>query len=235
MKVTCSPVDHLCVKLLRSDDAIACRNSDLLILGNAYGVMPYHVPLAEAMARRGYWVSWFAFSGQDGTAGTLSMDSAVRDITLAVEFVNQRKSDQGLAVIAHCAGGIAAVEYMCQHASSPIRQLIIYGLLFDPRRRQASAEPRMRDCGLRQSIEEDAWDYKWLERLPSIRIPVLFCHSRDSINLSRATPSEIEMASSVVPDATVAWFERGYDTSLATLPQFVETYDRWLSSAGALT
>ncbi len=203
----------------------------VLILGNAYGIMPYQVPLAKALADRGLEPWWFAFSGQEGTEGAFSLDSGVRDVTVIVGHLMTLRPGRPLWVIAHCAGGLIALEYLKRNPDAPVQKLIIYGLLFHPARRREHALPKLKEYGVKLALTEDDWNYNPLPALASVRIPILFCHPKDRLNLSRATEEEMRLAVGTARQAEIVWFAQGYDANLEPLSDFVKCYYSWLTTS----
>jgi predicted alpha/beta hydrolase len=193
--------------------------------------MPYQEPLAHSLATTGLRPWWFAFSGQEGTAGSYSRNSGVDDITVAVDYLAAERPDDPLFVISHCAGGLMALEYLrARHQNAArIEKLVIYGLLFNPARRRRHSLPQFKQRGVSIGLTDEDWAYNPLPVLASLDIPVLFCHAKDKINRRRATEQELAKAAEVTPKAEVVWFEKGYDRDLETLPEFVERYTAWLN------
>lgn len=233
MTIRESRVEHLTLRNTEPTAANVPRRGSVLILGNAYGVMPYQEPLAMALAKRGLDSWWFAFSGQSGAEGSFSRASAIQDVSVAINYIVQKQSNESLSIIAHCAGGLMALEYLRSQSqvSLPVKSLIIYGLLFNPSRRRSQAVPLFENSGVKTELTEDDWNYTPLQALPALTLPVLFCHAKDKINLARASEEEVDTAVEATPDAEVAWFDRGYDRDLTNLPEFVECYYAWLTKS----
>lgn len=231
MKMRETKIEHLTLKSIEPSTGRSGVGGKVLIVGNAYGVMPYQPVLGDALAKQGFEASWFAFSGQEGTAGVYSVETAVRDLGLVIDHLSGDRAANPLRVLAHCAGSLMITEYLLHHVETPVEQLAIYGLLFAPSRRRAKAEPLLQRCGVRQAIEEYGWNYPWTKQLPKLQTPILLCHARDDLNLERATEEEIDLAAHLAKDCKLKWFERGYDRDLDMLPEFVQTYVEWFSAA----
>lgn len=225
MEISITKLDHLAVYCASpSKDVI----DDVLIMGNAFGVMRYQEPLAKALATCGLRCWWFPFSGQNGTAGTYSLRSCVQDITAVSDHIRQISPRGTLSFIAHCASTISAVEYLRSAPDNPITAMILYGFLASPERRRASAVPKLLAHGVALDVDPKVWNYRWLENLPQLEIPLLFCHGRDTVNVARATPQELAAATSAARNAVLQWFDEGYDFRLRNLPPFVSAYATWL-------
>lgn len=226
-------VEHLTLRNVKPEAENISQSGGVLILGNAYGIMPYQEPLATALAERGLDSWWFAFSGQSGTEGSFSRASAVQDVSIAIDYIAQKQPNESLSIIAHCAGGLMALEYLRSRpqVSLPVKSLIIYGLLFNPSRRRPQAVPLFESSRVKTELTEDDWNYTPLQALPALTLPVLFCHAKDKINLARASEEEVDTAVEATPKAEVVWFDRGYDRDLTTLPEFVECYYAWLTKS----
>ncbi len=203
----------------------------LMIIGNAYGIMPYQIPLAESMAARGWDPMWFSFRGQPGATGVYTGYSGLEDIDIALKWSRIRSSGSELRVIAHCAGAAMILEYMANMIRDEITALAVYGLLFNPQRRRKIAESRLKKCGVNTAISDEVWNHSPLTAISRVQVPMLFCHPRDRLNLSRATEGEIGQVERASQFSQVMWFERGYDRSIETLPQFVSCYDRWFKTS----
>ncbi len=202
---------------------------DVLVIGNAYGVLPYQTELARCLSLRGFRPWWWAFSGQNGTSGSFCLESGVRDIGLGLEVIrSESQRNTAINVVTHCAGTMGITEFMCRKGCADVRRMIVYGLLFSPARRRSFAEPLMRRCGVNQTIEDYTWNYPWLEKLPQLDIPLLLCHARDSLNLQRATETEIQTAAAAAKNAELRWFEKGYDRETERVSAFADSYASWL-------
>lgn len=231
MKIRETKIEHLSLKSIAQDSSHRTPLGKVLIVGNAYGVMPYQPALGDALAEAGFETSWFAFSGQEGTPGYYSLETAVGDLGLVIDHLAPEGASSPVRVLAHCASSMMMTEYLLRHDQAAVEQMAIYGLLFSPSRRRAKAEPLLQRCGVRHAVEEYAWNYPWTQQLPKIKTPILLCHARDELNLDRATEAEIELAAHLVKDCNVRWFTRGYDRDLEMLPEFVQTYVEWFGAA----
>jgi alpha-beta hydrolase superfamily lysophospholipase len=223
-------VKHLRLRSLEFRQRPESKGESILILGNAYGVMPYQLPLASALADRGMEPWWFSFSGQPGTEGSFSTDSVLQDVSVALKYLATERAGQPISIIAHCMGGLIALEYLRTHQEDieQIRKMIIYGLLFDPARRWRHALPKLKKSGVNVGFTKAETNYSPLPALGAMDIPLLFCHAKDKLNLRRANADELALAVKTSPQAELVWFDRGYDRDLETLPDFVECYYSWL-------
>ena len=208
---------------------ISASNGLALILGNAYGIMPYQTPLAQMLAERGIEPWWFAFSGQAGTEGTYSLQSGVQNIKIAYDYLSNLGGDKPLYIIAHCASSIMTLEFLNQNPFNHVEKLIIYGLLFRPSRRKNIALKKFKEYGINETISESDWSYNPLEAISNIQIPILFCHAKDKLNLFRAREEEMERVVGVAKNAEIKWFDKGYDNDLEPLPDYADCYYSFLT------
>ena len=201
----------------------------VLIVGNAYGVMPYVHPLALNLANKGYRPFWFAFSGQEGTKGSYSYSQGVEDIRLIVDYIKEKTFTPDLKIISHCAGSLFTLEYLKNFPNNSVSKLIVYGLLYSMSRRRKIAERKLKQCGVNYSLSEEDWNYNPLSALSSINIPTFFCHARDTLNLERATTEEMNLAVEATRDSTILWFEEGYDNNTGLIKNFMPYYKDFLN------
>src|ERR1043166_1959421 len=143
-------VEHLTLRTIQTSNRSHVGRGSLIVLGNAYGIMPYQVPLAAALADRGFEPWGFAFSGQEGTGVSFDAQSVLHDVSVALNHIKSKKPDELLSMIAHCMGGLIALEYLGRHQDKQrqIGKLIVYGLLFNPARRWEHALPRLKKRGV---------------------------------------------------------------------------------------
>ena len=221
-------VDHLSMRQLTPSQPDEHRG-DVLMLGNAYGIMDYQLPLAEALAERGFRTWWFPFSGQEDTPGNYSIPSGAKDVATAVAHLDS-ESDGPIFLVAHCAGSLMAIEYLKATPDSPIKKMAVYGLLFNPARRRSQAEPRLEKHGVRTALTDEMWNYNPLSALAKIQTPVLFCHATDPLNRARATDEEMERAVETAPQADISWFDGGYDNDQSVIPEYANRYCSWFIS-----
>lgn len=220
---------HLTLFGLPAEEHLKTQGT-VLILGNAYGIMPYQTPLANALAEKGITPWWFAFSGQEGSTYAYSGESGLKDIATALKYLSLFRDDKPLWVIAHCAGSLMALEYLKRNPCSPVDKLIVYGLLFNPNRRKSFALQKFKECGVKEAVLENEWDYNPLEAISGIQIPILFCHAKDKLNLFRARQDEMREVLAAAQDADITWLEKGYDNDINILPEYVDRYYSFLTS-----
>lgn len=221
MKKYSYKVGHLTIHSLEKNS----NQKNALILGNAYGIMPYVKPLAKSLHNNNINTFWFAFSGQENTSGNYSYSECSNDIKIVVDFIyslSQNKTP--IYLISHCAGSLMTLEYLLQNKDHPIKKLIIYGLLFNANRRRLIAERKLMTCNVNYNLNDLDWKRKPLKALSNVDVPVLFCHSKDSINLQRATVEEMKLATTFTKKAEIEWFDEGYDENLKNIDTFVNKY-----------
>lgn len=220
------PVRHI------ASQATNCQ-ARIIVLGNAYGLMPYQRKVASLLSLRGFDTYWFPFSGQEDIRGSFSLRSGVEDLRGVYSYITSDRSPNSSGptrILAHCAGSLIALEYLVSYPGNGVDRLAIYGLLADPSRRRSFAEPKLRECGVDNAISDKEWEYNPMQTLSGIDIPVLFCHGRDKINRKRATPQEIRQAQDVCTEANIAWFDKGYDSDIDKVFDYMPKYTTWLGS-----
>lgn len=227
MKTKRTAIQHLTIKTL--GEPMPNRENPVLVVGNAYGVMPYQDGVARSLAQNGFSASWFAFSGQDGTSGRYSRVSAVRDIALAVDFFSAQSKSKRISLLAHCAGSLMALEYLRTHPSNPVHEMIVYGLLYKASRRQKLAQGLFKKMGTEEALTQDDWEYDPIPAIKHCEIPILFCHPTDKLNLMRCTRDEMMHVQDSGNHVELTWFGDGYDNDMTSLPDFVNVYVDWLS------
>lgn len=230
MKIIQNELKHLNLYMIPLKEDLK-KDGTVLILGNAYGIMPYQEPLAKALAEKNIEPWWFAFSGQEGNAGTYSGTTGLQNLNEALEYLSYYKGDRPLWIIAHCAGSLIALEYLKNNPYTDIEKLIIYGLLFNPQRRREFAQKKFVECGVNASVTKADWNYNPLHAIASVQIPILFCHARDKLNLFRAKEEEMKEALVVAKNADIVWFEKGYDNDIEILSAYVDRYYSFLTSS----
>jgi len=200
-----------------------------IIIGNAYGIMPYIKPLAIKLSEHGIQAHWFAFSGQENTQGEYSHKQCVQDISDVVNFL-KKKNDNGskITFLSHCAGSLMTLEYLKQNADEDIKEVVIYGLLYTMNRRRNIAERKLKNSGVKYNLSEQDWAYNPLDAIEKCNSEVLFCHAKDKLNSERATESEMELAVSHQKHGNIKWFEMGYDEDNAVIDNYIETYVSFL-------
>ena len=219
-------VSHLRVFSRESDLE---SNANVLIIGNAYGVMPYIAPLATQLSESGYRPFWFAFSGQGGTPGEFCFESGVRDIEMILHWLSENHDDKPIRIVSHCAGSLLAIEYLSKFHNSKVDKMIIYGLLFSMQRRRRIAERRLRQSGVKYNLSEADWAYSPLETLSALSIPILFTHASDELNIDRASVDEINSAVAATSDGRLIWHNMGYDNDLSLIREYIDEYVEFLS------
>jgi hypothetical protein len=220
MKKLINNINHL--KLFSFDSDVL--NGNILILGNAYGIMPYQEPLAREFANINFKPFWFAFSGQEETIGEYSFESGVNDIQIIINHIDKSYPDVPLYILAHCSGSLLALEYLYAYSKNPVKKLIIYGLMYNMNRRRAVAERKFKSAKVNYRLSENDWNYKPLNALSRVNIPILFCHAKDTANLGRGTEEEMSLALSYSHNADIIWFENGYDIDLSIIPLYMDKY-----------
>jgi len=203
------------------------QRSSVLLLGNAYGVMPYVEPLGRLLAGMGHRTYWFPYRGQAGVPGVLSFGSALEDIAEAVACV-RKETTEPLVILAHCFSSLAAARFLGERRHGGVDGLIVYGLLANPLRRRAASIPRLIESGVRFDFTEADWSLSAATLFRAVTVPVLFCHARDSTNRMRASVDELSAIARATTSSEVEWFEEGYDENLTVLPTFARYYDQWL-------
>lgn len=223
MNITEKKFKHLTLLTLPATKS-SLKKGIVLILGNAYGIMSYQIPLAENLSKKGIEPWWFAFSGQEGNTGVYSLETGIQDIRAAMEYLSLLKKDKPLWVIAHCAGSLMALEYLKDNPNAEVEKLIVYGLLFKPNRRKKFALKKFGERGVNVALSIKEWDYNPLQAISRVQIPILFCHAKDKLNLFRTREDEMKDVFAVAQNAEIAWFDKGYDNDLDVLPTYVDCY-----------
>ncbi len=204
----------------------------VIMMGNAYGVMPYQEPLAEALSGSGFDIYWFPFNGQAGSvSGEFSIRSGAQDLAEVIEFVQDHRDDSEKLphILAHCASGLITMEYLKNIPKSLVNKVIIYGLLAQPGRLRSRAEKKLEQLGVRSGLHEWDWNYSAEEaatKQPSLSF--LLCHADDVLNRRRASRNELEQIQAQMPNSTIKVFHKGYDRSLDAIPAYASFYTSWL-------
>ncbi len=222
MKITKHKIDHL--ELISINDSINEKKGNILILGNAYGIMPYQEPLALEFDKLHFKPFWFAFSGQEGVEGNYSFESGVNDIQIIVDYIHKCYPNVPLYVLAHCSGSLLTLEYLINYPKNPIKKLMIYGLMYNMNRRRTIAERKFKSANVNYKLSENDWNYKPLNALSKVNIPILFCHANDTANIGRGTEEEMSLALSHSNNANIIWFDNGYDNNLSFIPEYMNEY-----------
>jgi predicted alpha/beta hydrolase len=203
-------------------------NANVLLVGNAYGIMPYITPLANKLHAQGYNVFWFAFSGQENTNGSYSYKECTNDIRIISEWIIDNYPNLPYNIISHCAGSLMTIEYLKNNPENKVKKLIIYGLLYAMDRRRTIAERKLKQCNVQYNLSEQDWGYRPLKTLSQINVPILFCHAKDKLNLDRASEEEMDLVMSHASNGRIKWFENGYDSDLNNIEQFINNYVAFL-------
>ena len=202
---------------------------NVLVIGNAYGIMPYQEPLAEEIEKAGYRPYWFAFRGQEGVPGYYSFATGVEDIKAVVDYL-EGNGNLPLHVLAHCSGSLLTLEYLVKNPGNPIKSLIIYGLLYKMSRRRKIAERKFELSEVNYKLSEEDWSYEPLDALSKVKIPIFFCHANDAANIGRGTEEEMEKALSATKKEKIQWFDEGYDDNFDMIPLYMKYYREFLDS-----
>ncbi len=200
-----------------------------IIVGNAYGIMPYIKPLAFKLNQHEIQACWFAFSGQENIEGEYSQKQCVQDIGNVVDFIKKKNDNPGkINFLSHCAGSLMTLEYLNQKKDESIKELAIYGLLYSMKRRRNIAERKLKNCDVKYNLSEQDWSYNPLEAIEKCDSEILFCHAKDKLNIERATESEMELAASIQKNNSIKWFEKGYDEDNSEIDNYIDTYVSFL-------
>lgn len=202
--------------------------ASIAIIGNAYGIMPYIIPLAEKFNEQGFKPYWFAFSGQENTSGLYSYKECTNDIKIVADWIGDKNHDIPLYIVSHCAGSLMTLEYMKNNPDNSVNKLIIYGLLYAMDRRRPIAERKLKQCNVNYNLSEQDWQYRPITTLSKTNIPILFCHAKDSLNLDRASVEEMQLSVKSTPNARITWYDDGYDTDLKNIDIFLNNYISFL-------
>lgn len=204
-----------------------------IIVGNAYGIMPYIKPLAIKLSENSIQPYWFAFSGQENIEGKYSHKQCVQDLCNVALYVNNTKKDNvDINFLSHCAGSLMTLEYLKCNDSLNVKKIIIYGLLYAMHRRRNIAERKLKSCGIRYNLSEQDWMYNPLSAIKKCPSEILFCHAKDKLNFERATESEMELAVKQKQGNKIKWFEKGYDNEIALVDDYIDTYVSFLKGKG---
>ena len=221
MNITIKQIKHLALNSYQEQGDI------ILVIGNAYGIMPYVEPLATTLNQAGYSCYWFAFSGQNETAGTFAFDNCTHDLNLIVEHLSKQFPEKKINIIAHCAGGLMTMEYCKRYGTEKLHRIIFYGLLYAPYRRRQIAERKLRQCKVNYSLAESDWYYNVLGSLPAVTVPVMFCHAKDRLNMERGNREEMEGVKNAC-SCVFRWYEEGYDENIGNIQSFAADYIHFL-------
>lgn len=221
-KPSISRVEHLTLFTVNENETSPL----VLVVGNAYGVLPYQLNLAQELAGRGYQVHWFPFSGQEGTSGTFGVAQGANDLDVIATYIASSSGGRELHAITHCAGALLMTEYLSTR-SSPVMSLSIYGILYAPWRRRRIAERRLKERGVPFDLSEQDWHYPWNDRLAQVTTPAQLVHAKDAINLDRANEREVASACAVL-GCDCIWFDQGYDNEQASIPSYCDVYEDFI-------
>lgn len=196
---------------------------NVIIVGNAYGIMPYIRPLATKLAHNGFKPFWFAFRGQEKRQGVYSFDQGIKDIGEIYNIVS-KDNDLPIHFLTHCAGSLITLEFLKKNPDIIINKLIIYGLLYSMNRRRPIAERKLNGAGINYVLSEKDWLYNPTETIRGINNGILFCHAKDKLNLERATEQEMDSIDSLRSNIILKWFNEGYDKNSENVSLFIDTY-----------
>lgn len=200
-----------------------------IIVGNAYGIMPYIKPLAIKLSEHNIEPYWFAFSGQENIEGEYSHEQCVQDLcNVALHVNNINRDNVDINFLSHCAGSLMTLEYLNQKNSLDIKKVIIYGLLYAMHRRRGIAERKLKLSNIKYNLSEQDWMYNPLNAIRKCTSKILFCHAKDKLNIERATESEMELAVNQKQGNKIKWFEKGYDDEVTLIDNFISTYVSFL-------
>lgn len=217
--------------LYRSSPQYSEAKGRVLILGNAFRVMPYQSKLAEMLAMRGWEGCWFPYHGQPGTDGTYTGQSAVSDLVSMVDHCRCTAPKSRLAIIAHCASCLVVSEFLGSGGGADIDKVVFYGFLAQPLRRREDAERIFPTTGGHFAVSEVAWGFDPRVRLGAIDADILFCHARDEMNAKRASDKEVQMLAGYCRRAKIRFFDEGYDRRTERLEAFAPVYADWIELA----
>ena len=197
--------------------------SATIIVGNAYGIMPYIKPLAQKLCNIKTKPYWFPFSGQECMDGAYSFAQGKQDLGNIVEYINYHNS-LPINIIAHCAGSLITLEYLQKSNKPKINKMIIYGLLYQMSRRRQIAERKLINTGVKFNLSEEDWAYNPENAIKNLDFQILFCHSKDKLNIERATEQEMNKVKNLNSHNKLTWFENGYDEQVDNIDNFIDTY-----------
>lgn len=202
----------------------------ILILGNAYRLMPYQASLAVHLSSKGFECWWFPYHGQRDMEGSFSGQSAFDDLSAVIDYSRRNSEGKSLSIIAHCVSCLITAHYLANSESSDINSVVFYGFLRHHVRRRRIAETEFAMTGGRIAVPQWQWDYDPTPRLRSIEQPILFCQAEDELNQKRANREEIQEVASHCRRSETLFFPVGYDVHATPLSQYAEHYARWISS-----
>jgi len=203
----------------------------IIVLGNAYGIMPYQPKLASQLAIDGYETWWFPYRGQDGSKGTFSGFSGIDDLNTVLTYHRQMNNNLPLFVISHCTSGLIMAEFFRRFGASEIKKVIFYGFLLNISENRMKRLKRFASFDTRFSFSSEAWSYDPRPGLRNVNIPLLFCHGKDAINRQRATQSDIQQLASECNDSQVRLFKSGYDIDPNLISNFLPYYLDWFGDS----
>ncbi len=216
-------IGNLKIQFIEVSDPI----TNTIIVGNAYGIMPYIKPLATKLSENGIQPHWFAFSGQERTEGEYSQKQCVNDIVNVVNYVKGKNSNVNF--LSHCAGSLMTLEYLKLSKDPDIKKVVIYGLLYTMNRRRIIAERKLNNCKVKYNLSEEDWAYNPLEAIDICHAEILFCHAKDKLNFERATELEMNLVISHQRKNKIKWFEKGYDEDNSEIDNYIDTYVSFLT------
>jgi pimeloyl-ACP methyl ester carboxylesterase len=201
--------------------------SNVIIVGNAYGIMPYVQPLAEELAKNGFAPFWFPFSGQEGKSGYYSFEQGTKDLGNVITAIREQ-NNLPIHILAHCAGSLIILEYLLKNPQANIDKFIVYGLLYNMNKRRPIAERKLINTGVSFNLSEQDWQYNPSDAIREVNKEILFCHPKDKLNLERATIDEMNSVIALKNGNELKWFEEGYDSNINKIADFIDTYISYL-------
>ena len=205
----------------------ATRN--IVLVGNAYGIMPYIPELANKFSRHNIKPYWFPFSGQEYRPGMYCIRQGVEDLAEVIQHIRMQNSLE-INILCHCAGSLIALKYLSMYQDKEVDKVIVYGLLRNPNRRRNIAERKLKTQGVKYAIPNEEWNHNPIESLVNIEKNILFCHPEDQLNLDRATKEEMMELKAFKNNIKLRYFEKGYDEDCNSIDCFFETYLEYLHS-----
>lgn len=205
-----------------------CRHH-VLVLGNAYGVMPYQQPIAERLSGHGFEAYWAPLRGQPASfGGAFSIRGAASDVADIVAVIRGRAGPADrLSLIGHCASSLAILEYFRSHPDNRIDGAVLYSPLTN-RLRIAHGAARLGQAGVRHDLTQFDLEYAAASAARGLRTPILLVEPKDSLNAKRTCHSDLEDIQRAATSATLVDIETGYDEDASGLATAIDFYMVWL-------
>lgn len=197
----------------------------VIILGNAYGRMPYQDALCDQMSASGYNVLSPMLSGQvGGKPRHFNIANGILDLQECCE----KTTTKDLYIIAHCATGIIVNEFLVSHPSI-FKKAIFYSPLCHPYNLKGKVEAKFLEHSLNYDLGEREWTYSFINEVQRNKsIPFKVFVIDDSFNKHRCTIEDgfsIRKNSSL---ASVAVIKNGYDRNNTYIDGIAKEYVRFL-------